>query len=98
MIAASIYIFVRKARPNISPAMGLMIVFHVMSNLIWTPLFFTLQSPGWALLDILFLDISLLFLILKFWPMSRLSSKLLWPYGVWVLFATYLNIGFFVLN
>jgi tryptophan-rich sensory protein len=37
-------------------------------------------------------------LIAHFWQTARPSSVLLWPYLGWVLFATYLNAGFYFLN
>ncbi len=98
MIAAAIVLFIvrtRRERPYV--AYGL-IALHVVSNLIWTPLFFGLQSPAWALVDIVLLDITLALLIRRFWRDSRVASMLLWPYFAWVLFATYLNAGFLLLN
>ena len=71
---------------------------HLVANAAWTPLFFSLQSPGWALVDILVLDLTLAALIAVAWRTRRVASALLWPYAVWVGFATYLNIGFLVLN
>ncbi|MBU1108166.1 MAG: tryptophan-rich sensory protein [Candidatus Riflebacteria bacterium] len=69
-----------------------------ITNFAWTGIFFGLQKPGWALLDIVVLDITLGLLIVHFWREARPSSVLLWPYLVWVLFATYLNAGFYFLN
>ena len=71
---------------------------HALFNIAWTPLFFGLRSPGLALLDILLLDASLVILIICFWHRMRLAALLLLPYLAWVLFATYLNIGFWWLN
>lgn len=71
---------------------------HAVCNLAWTPLFFGLRSPGLALIDILLLDASLIVLIAGFWPRNRPAALLLLPYLIWVLFATYLNLGFWWLN
>ena len=48
--------------------------------------------------DIVFLDVSLIVVIARFWKANRAAAALLVPYLLWVLFATYLNIGFFCLN
>jgi tryptophan-rich sensory protein len=61
-------------------------------------LFFGMQKPGWALLDIIYLDLSLIFVIKHFGKRSRFLAGLLVPYLIWVLFATYLNAAFFILN
>jgi translocator protein len=71
---------------------------HLTSNAIWSFLFFGLRSPGKALLDILVLVSTLVVLIGRFWKISRAAGALLIPYLLWVLFATYLNVGFLWLN
>ena len=71
---------------------------HLASNFLWTWLFFGLQSPGLALADIIFLDLSLVTLIWLFCRASKIAGLILIPYLLWVSFATYLNAGFFVLN
>lgn len=74
------------------------LVLHLISNFIWTLLFFRLHSPAAALADILVLDISLVILILSFWTANKPAAILLLPYLAWVSFATYLNYGFYKLN
>jgi translocator protein len=51
-----------------------------------------------ALIDIVVLDVSLIVLICWFWRSSTLAGSLFVPYLAWVLFATYLNYGFYRLN
>lgn len=98
MIAASIVIYVRKTWADKPLRVYGLIALHLVANGLWTPLFFGLKAPGWALVDIVVLDLSLGAMIFAFWKVSRLASVLLWPYLAWVLFATYLNAAFFVLN
>jgi len=74
------------------------LLFHVGANLIWTYLFFGLQSPLLALIDIILLDITLVMLVVFFAKASALAGGLLMPYLLWVLFATYLNWAFYRLN
>lgn len=64
----------------------------------WSLAFFGLQSPLFALVDIVLLNILLVVTIKIFFSVYRLSGWLLIPYLLWVLFATYLNIGFVLLN
>lgn len=98
MIALSLFLFVRNNRGGGGVVLYLILGLHLLSNVAWTGLFFGLKSPGWALVDILILDATLIFLVIRFWEISKVSSALLWPYLVWVLFATYLNAGFLYLN
>ncbi len=98
MIAVSIFLYFRShPKPHLKLA-AVILTLHLASNFAWTWLFFGLRAPGIALADILFLDVSLVALVLLFWPASRLAALLLVPYLAWVLFATYLNAGFYRLN
>ena len=98
MIALSIALYLRQTRGSSSIMAYILIALHLTSNFCWTPIFFKLQSPGWALVDIIVLDITLSLLMFIFWRAYRPASMLLWPYCGWVLFATYLNAGFLYLN
>ena len=98
MIAISIFLFLRKYKSENGYGIYILLALHLISNISWTSLFFGLKSPGLALIDILFLDISLFFIVWFFWQIHRTASILLWPYLGWVLFATYLNASFYVLN
>lgn len=64
----------------------------------WSPIFFNLQRPDWALIEVPFLWLSILALILGLAPLSSLASWLLLPYLLWVAFAAYLNLVIVRLN
>ncbi len=98
MIAVSIFLFIRSHKPGDGIGIYFLIGIHLLSNFVWTALFFRLRSPGWALIDIVVLDVSLIAMIWLFYRTSRAASWLLLPYLAWVLFATYLNAGFYLLN
>ena len=98
MIVASIVIYLRNRPADAGHSVTTLLVVHIVSNLIWTPLFFRLQSIALALVDIVILDITLALLIVAFWKVSKPASVLLWPYMLWVSYATYLNVAFLVLN
>ena len=98
MIGISVFLYYRSpAKSHVWLTTGVLVL-HLISNFIWTLLFFRLYSPLAALADILFLDASLGFLIIAFWMVSRPAAILLIPYLLWVSFATYLNLGFYWLN
>ena len=60
-------------------------------NALWTPLFFGLHRPGWALADILVLLAAILATMRAFWQVDRPAALLLLPYAAWVAFASVLN-------
>ncbi len=67
-------------------------------NLLWTPAFFGLQRIDLGLVIILPLLVMIGVTVRAFLPVSRAAAALLLPYFLWVGFATYLNLGFWVLN
>lgn len=67
-------------------------------NALWTPLFFGLHRPGWALAEILVLLAAILATIRAFWRVDRPAGLLLFPYAAWVAFATVLNWTIWRLN
>jgi translocator protein len=58
---------------------------------VWSALFFRLQRPDWALIEVVFLWLSVLVLIVVFSRYAKLASWLLVPYLAWVSFAAFLN-------
>ncbi|MGQ9921802.1 MAG: TspO/MBR family protein [Desulfobacca sp.] len=73
-------------------------VLQVALNGLWSYLFFGLQRPGLALLDITALWLAVLATILAFWRYHRPAGQLLLPYLLWLSFAVYLNWAFWRLN
>lgn len=67
-------------------------------NFIWSWLFFYLQSPGAALIDIVFLWLSLALTIVLIWRHTRVGGYLLLPYLAWVSYAFYLNLFVWMYN
>lgn len=67
-------------------------------NLLWSPLFFGLHRMGWALVEILVLWAAIALTIRAFWKVRPIASMLLWPYLLWVSFATLLNASLYSLN
>jgi len=71
---------------------------QLVFNGLWSILFFWFQQPGWALIDILALLLSIIATIVLSLPVSRAGALLLVPYLLWVSFATYLNAMLWHLN
>jgi tryptophan-rich sensory protein len=64
---------------------------HMLTNLLWFPIFFIAQNPLGAFIDINLMIITLIWVMYEFKKRSVTSTLLLVPYLAWVLFATFLN-------
>ena len=64
---------------------------NILLHMAWSPLFFNLRRPDWALIEVPFLWLSILALMIGLAPYSTLASWLLLPYLLWVAFAAFLN-------
>ncbi len=67
-------------------------------NFCWSLIFFKLEQPGWALVEIVCLWISILLTIIWFLKLSKVAGWLLVPYLCWVSFAALLNYEIWRLN
>ncbi|MBA3956821.1 MAG: tryptophan-rich sensory protein [Parachlamydiaceae bacterium] len=98
MIAVSGWLIYR-AEP--SPQRTVALTFYACQlalNFLWSFLFFSLRSPILGLIDIVLLCLMISLTIIKAWPLRPLASLLLIPYLLWVMYATSLNAGIFLLN
>jgi tryptophan-rich sensory protein len=67
-------------------------------NILWSFLFFGLQSPLLALLDIIVLWWAILATTMIFYKVRKSAAYLFLPYFAWVSFATILNASIYFLN
>jgi tryptophan-rich sensory protein len=92
--ASHAWVVAPDAHTRIVALFGINAVFHMA----WSPLFFALRRPDWALLEVPFLWLSVLALIVGLAPLSMLSAALLTPYLAWVGVAAFLNLTIVRLN
>jgi translocator protein len=71
---------------------------QIVLNLGWSIVFFGLQRPGWALVEIVALVAAIGWTMGAMWSVDRRATALFGPYLAWVLFATALNTAIVVLN
>ena len=71
---------------------------QLVTNALWTLLFFGLHRMGIALVDIALLFALIVANVLLFLPLSRAAGLLLLPYLLWVGYATALNYSFWRMN
>ncbi len=67
-------------------------------NALWSVLFFGLQNPLSAFVEILFLLTAIIYTTLRFKKVDKIATYLMYPYILWVSFATVLNFSIVVLN
>lgn len=67
-------------------------------NTTWSIIFFGLQNPGAALVNIILLWLAIVWTMFTFHKVSKPAAWLLTPYILWVSFATYLNYSIWLLN
>lgn len=67
-------------------------------NFTWSISFFYFQSPIAGLVNIVLLEIVIIYYALSVYPIRRLSTLLFVPYVLWVSFASYLNFYILLYN
>lgn len=90
-------IWLKKERGSRSWALILWVL-QSFVNVTWCFVFFGLHSIRGGLINLIVLDVLVLALLYLCIRCSWISFWLLVPYFLWILFATSLNIGFYVLN
>ena len=96
LIGTSYYIY-RKNNNDDSLTIKLYYI-QLILNYLWSIIFFTLKLRTLAVIWIIVLAITIIYLMIRFYKEERTSFYLFIPYILWILFATYLNIGIVVLN
>ena len=92
------------ARVALTPAsrgrsLGLnLFILQLVVNFLWSPIFFNLQAYGFALIWLLLLMLLVVAMILAFHKTDPLAAWIQVPYLMWLVFATYLNAGVWLLN
>lgn len=67
-------------------------------NFLWSIIFFRYQLFWAAFVAIVLLDLLVIYTIGLFRKIDKTAARLMIPYLLWILFATYLNLGVAILN
>ena len=67
-------------------------------NFLWPIVFFRFELYWISVVVILLLDVLVLITTMLLYKAKKMAGYLMMPYLLWILFATYLNIGIAVLN
>jgi tryptophan-rich sensory protein len=71
---------------------------QLVLNVLWSLLFFGMEHPFAAFVEIVLLWLFILATTIVFFRQSRIAGSLMVPYLCWVGFAAVLNYGFWTLN
>lgn len=66
-------------------------ILQLLFNFTWSITFFYIKDPLSGFINILILDVLVIFYVIESYPVVRRASLLFMPYALWILFATYLN-------
>lgn len=99
LLGLALFLVIRntKARQSKVPAY-LLFLGQMALNALWSYLFFGLHMAGAALIVLVGLIIVSAFMKRAFRPFNRWAGYLVWPYIIWMIFATYLNVMIIWLN
>ncbi len=67
-------------------------------NALWSIIFFVFKWRFFAFIWIILLAIAVVMMIVKFYSKDKIAGLLQIPYLLWVVFASYLNLAFYILN
>ncbi|MBX9750544.1 MAG: tryptophan-rich sensory protein [Roseococcus sp.] len=98
IFALSAFGFVRAWRAGAGRLLVVLFVVNGLLNAGWSLLFFTLQRPDWAMIEVVPLWLSILAMILEARRHDRRAAQLIAPYLAWVTFAACLNWAIIRLN
>lgn len=97
LMAGAAWLVWRSHHENRDTALGMYFV-QLAVNCLWTPVFFRLRSLTGAVAVILLLLVIVTAMTLVFRRIDRRTLPLLAPYLLWLVYASYLTIGFKLLN
>ncbi len=99
-LAALAGVMAWKRAPDRASREWLLVLFALNGflNILWSLLFFRLQRPDWALLEVVFLWLSVLLLVGVVSRYAKAAAALLLVYLAWVTFAAALNLAVVRLN
>lgn len=97
MAIAAWLVWRQRAFSNVSVALSLFVA-QLVLNVAWSAVFFGLQSPGLAFVNIVLLWGTIVSTMITFWRITATSGWLFVPYILWVTFAAALNFSIWRMN
>lgn len=97
LMGISYYIF-KKRHPEKTTIESTVYYIQLFINALWSIIFFVWKLRLVAVVWIILLDIVVLYLLYLFFQKEKICTYLNIPYLIWILFATYLTTGIYLLN
>lgn len=91
LLGISTFLSFKPARKNEKANILLIFITQLGFNLLWSIFFFSMRMPLIGLIGILFIITITIVMMKLYKKFNLLSYLLLYPYLIWLLFATYLN-------
>lgn len=98
LMGISFFLAYEKSTDEIRKKAIVCFVVQLTLNFFWSIIFFGLQSPYYAFLEIIAMWCSIAYMIYIFYRINRLAAYLQIPYLLWVSFASTLNLAIWLLN
>ena len=98
MGVASYFVWQKRGENPLANTALIIFFVHLIFNALWSILFFGLQNPMWAFLEIIILLVMIIVLVILFYKIDKRAAYLLIPYLLWVSFASVLNFSIWRLN
>jgi tryptophan-rich sensory protein len=98
--AISLVLFWNKEKnKKIKQSIAGLFILNGLLNIFWSVVFFGWHLLGWAIVEMIVLNLLNLIIIIGLWRNKhKVASVLLWPYFAWVSFATYLAYSIWSIN
>lgn len=97
LIGIAVYLIYQKPGALSKKAIQLYWI-QMLFNFLWPIVFFRFKWYVGAIAVIVLLDILVAITMVNFYKVKKTAGYLMIPYFLWILFATYLNIGIALLN
>ena len=98
LIGLSYYLLKKKTEDYDISEVSFWYYLQLIINFFWSIFFFKNQMFLFSVFWLLLLITVVILMFVKFYKINKLSSYILIPYLIWLLFALYLNLGVVILN
>jgi len=97
LMAVSAYMISETNSPNKNEAIKIYFI-QLIVNSLWTLIFFGLRQYVLSFIWIILLVVLVIWMIIKFYKIRKISGFINIPYLLWLLFASYLTLSIIILN
>ena len=97
LMGVSLFMILQSKSMNKKKAISIFFV-QLFLNFWWSFLFFKFQLLGISMIEIIFMWLSILWMIIEFKKINKTAAYLQIPYLAWVTFASLLNLAIWYLN